>query len=106
MTGLAHPPQSPLSGWKKLFVGFRWDPKGMGARSGSLRHSGVYDQGRQGSERIDHLKTADAADIEMGGLFFCEVDAFSCEITDAQGMNVTSSHRKIVTNTHTAIFLE
>jgi len=78
----------------------------MGACSGSLRHIGAYDQGRQGSEPIDHLKTADAADIEMGVLFLCEVDAFTCESTDAQEMNVTSCHWKIVTITHNAMFLE
>jgi hypothetical protein len=71
--------------------------------SGSLRHNGAFDLGRQVSERIDHLKTADAADIEMGGLFLCEVDAFTGESTDAQEMNVTSCRRKIVTITH-AIF--
>src|SRR5262245_14057920 len=67
-------------------------------RLGSLRHS-VF-------ERIAHLKTAEAADIEMDGLFPCEVYSFTCEITDAQGKNVPFCHGKIVTITHNAIFFE
>ena len=74
--------------------------------SGSLRRSGAYDQGRQVSERIDHLKTADAADIEMCVLFLCEVDASTCERKDAQEMNVTYFHRKISTISHNAIFFK
>src|SRR5262245_52610010 len=63
------------------------------------------DQGGQLSDRIDHLKTADAADLEMGVLFLCEVDAFTGESTNAQEMNVTSGHGEIVTITH-VMFLE
>ena len=60
-------------------------PKRMGAdvhsAFGILVHT---TRGARVSERIDHLKAADAADIEMGGFFLCEVDAFTCESTDAQ----------------------
>jgi hypothetical protein len=73
--------------------------------SGSLCHDDVYYPGRPVSERIDHLKTAEEADIKMGALVLCEVDALTCESTDAQGMNVTSC-RKIVTSTRYAKFLE
>jgi hypothetical protein len=62
-------------------------------------------QGYQFSERIPHLETAGAAHIKVGGLFLCEVDAFTRESTDAQEMNVTACRWKVVTITH-AIFLE
>ena len=55
---------------------------------------------------IDQLKTAEAAGIEMGILFLREVDLIICESKDAQGMNVTSCYRKIVTITHPSIFFE
>ena len=55
--------------------------------SGSLPHRRAAnggDQGRQVSELIDHLKTADATHIEMGGLFLCKGDAVTGEFKDAQ----------------------
>src|SRR5690242_4198936 len=90
------------------FIHKQPSPRAWGRCSGSLPHGGAVngtDEDRLVSECIDHLKTADAADIEMGGLFLCEVEAFTGESTDAGEMNVTSCHRKVVTITH-AIFLE
>jgi hypothetical protein len=66
----------------------------------------LRDQSRLVSERTAQPETTAAADIEMSGLFLCEVDSFTCESTDAQGMNVMFCHRKIVTITHNAIFFE
>jgi hypothetical protein len=79
-------------------------------RSGSLLHHGAASGGdlaRQFfSERIDYLKTAGATDIEMGGFFLCEVDAFTGESTDAQEMNVTPRLRKVVMIFPHVIFLK
>jgi len=72
----------------------------------SIRFNPACDLGRLGSERINHLKAAVAADIEMGSFFRCEVDAFTYESTDVHGMNVTFNRGKIVTSTLCAIFLE
>jgi hypothetical protein len=72
----------------------------------SIRFNPAYDLGRKVSERINHLKAAVGADIEMGSLFLCEVDAFTYESTDVHEMNVTSYRGKIVTSTVCAIFLE
>lgn len=58
------------------------------------------------SESIEHLKTAGAADIEMGVFFLCEVGAFSCERKDVQEMNVTFCCERIVTSTLYTILLE
>jgi hypothetical protein len=60
-------------------------------RSGSLRRK-AHDLGRQASERINHLKAAGAADIEVGILFICEVGVFAYESMDVQDINVTSRH--------------
>jgi len=74
---------------------------------GSLPRSGGAgsgDQGREISHRLNHLKTADAAVIEMGVLFLCEVDAVSGESTDTQDMNVAFCHRKTAPMTHAILF--
>src|SRR5215831_14386099 len=63
--------------------------------SGRLPRLGAYDLRRRASERIDHHKTAGAADIEMGVFFLCEVGA-SCENKDTQETNVASSRVRIV----------
>jgi hypothetical protein len=73
--------------------------------SGSLRRNGGYDQGRQASDRINHLKAAVAAGIEMGILFLCKVDAFTYESMDAQEMNVTFCDGKIITSNLFAKFV-
>ena len=76
---------------------------GVGIQAG-LQRIGAYDLGRRVSERIEHLKTAGAADIEMGVFFLCEVGAFTCESTDVLEMNVPSCGG--TTNTLYTIFLE
>ena len=53
-------------------------------RSGGLRRTGAFDLRHQVSERINHLKTAAAADIEMGILFLCEGDGVTCESKDVE----------------------
>src|SRR5262245_16012089 len=74
-------------------------------RSGSLRRRGAYDLGRRVSERIDQLKTADVAAIEMGLFFLCEVDGSTCESTDVPERNVTSCSRKSSQTLFTRYFL-
>ena len=77
-------------------------------KSGSLPPSSA-NGGGQGclvSERIDRLKTAGAADIEMGVFFLREVGPSSCESKDVQGMNMTSCRRRTVTSTLYTEFVE